>query len=73
MNKTIGGARVADEAMLNMALHLRDVEKLCLRDIASRLVITTGAKKGQHPSAPTVMRMLRDHDEQVAAAELESR
>jgi hypothetical protein len=26
-------------------------------------VITTGKKKGQHPSPATVMRMLREHDE----------
>ncbi|MER8002129.1 hypothetical protein [Streptomyces sp. NPDC095613] len=32
------------------------------------LVITTGAKKGQHPSPTTVMRMLREHDEQAATA-----
>ncbi|MEV5008482.1 hypothetical protein AB0K74_33250 [Streptomyces sp. NPDC056159] len=32
------------------------------------LGITTGAKKGQHPSPATVMRMLREHDEQTAAA-----
>lgn len=36
--------------------HLRDQE-MSLRDIAKRLVITTGAKKGQHPSPATVMRM----------------
>ncbi|MEV7239239.1 hypothetical protein AB0N06_36775 [Streptomyces sp. NPDC051020] len=36
-----------------------------LRDIAKRLVITTGAKKGRHPSPATVMRMLREHDEQT--------
>ncbi|MCK2145290.1 recombinase family protein [Streptomyces diastaticus] len=65
--KTIGGAGVTDGAMLSMALHLRDQE-MSLRDIAARLVITTGAKKGQHPSPATVMRMLRDHDEQTAAA-----
>ncbi|MET9376917.1 hypothetical protein ABZX98_22710 [Streptomyces sp. NPDC002992] len=35
-------------------------------DIAKRLVITTGAKKDQHPSPATVMRMLREHDEQAA-------
>ncbi|MGA5578389.1 recombinase family protein [Streptomyces koyangensis] len=58
--KTIGGAGVTDGAMLSMALHLRDQE-MSLRDIAARLVITTGAKKGQHPSPATVMRMLRDH------------
>ncbi|MFI0821357.1 hypothetical protein ACH4TX_37995 [Streptomyces sp. NPDC021098] len=52
--------------MLGMALHLRDQE-LSLREIAARLVITKGAKKGQHPSPPTVMRMLREHDERVAA------
>ncbi len=65
--KTIGGAGVTDDDMLSMALHLRDQE-MSLRDIAKRLVITTGAKKGQHPSPATVMRMLREHDEQAATA-----
>ncbi|MEV7939231.1 recombinase family protein [Kitasatospora sp. NPDC088264] len=60
--KTIGGAGVTDESMLSVALHLRGQE-MSLRDIAKRLVITTGAKKGQHPSPATVMRMLREHDE----------
>ncbi|MFI9041505.1 recombinase family protein [Streptomyces sp. NPDC053726] len=63
--KIIGGAGVTDDDMLSMALHLRDQE-MSLRDIAKRLVITTGAKKGQHPSPATVMRMLREHDEQTA-------
>ncbi|MFD4868623.1 hypothetical protein [Streptomyces sp. NPDC058412] len=62
-----GGAKVSDPTMLAMALHLRDAEKLSLRDIAHRLVITRGKKKGQHPSPATVLRMLRDHDEQLAA------
>ena len=48
--------------MLAVALHLR-TQGLSLRDIAARLVISTGKKKGQHPSPATVMRMLRDHDE----------
>jgi len=39
---------------------------MSLRDIAARLVITKGAKKGQHPSPATVLRMLREHDEQTA-------
>lgn len=39
--KTIGGAGVTDDSMLSMALHLRDQE-MSLRDIAKRLVITTG-------------------------------
>ncbi|GGJ58478.1 hypothetical protein GCM10010121_081420 [Streptomyces brasiliensis] len=39
-----------------------------LREIAERLVIPTGKKKGQHPSAATVMRMLRDHDEKALEA-----
>jgi DNA invertase Pin-like site-specific DNA recombinase len=65
--KTIGGAGVTDEALLSMALQLRDQE-MSLRDIAKRLVITTGAKKGQHPSPATFMRMLREHDEQAATA-----
>jgi hypothetical protein len=37
-------------------------------DIAKRLVITSGAKRGQHPSPATVMRMLREHGEQAATA-----
>ena len=65
--KAIGGAAVTDEAMLAVALHLRGQE-LSLRDIAARLVIATGKKKGQHPSPATVLRMLRDHDEKAAAA-----
>ncbi|MFI1569048.1 recombinase family protein [Streptomyces sp. NPDC020490] len=65
--KAIGGASVTDENMLAMALHLRN-QDLSLREIAARLVITKGAKKGQHPSPATIMRMLREHDEQTAAA-----
>jgi DNA invertase Pin-like site-specific DNA recombinase len=65
--KSIGGAAVTDDAMLAMALHLRGQE-LSLRDIAARLVIATGKKKGQHPSPATVMRMLRERDEKTAAA-----
>ncbi|MFC7585616.1 recombinase family protein [Nonomuraea antimicrobica] len=49
--KAIGGAAVTDEAMLSMAVHLRD-QDLSLREIASRLVITQGAKRGRHPSPP---------------------
>ncbi|MGP4110456.1 hypothetical protein ACTWP5_06010 [Streptomyces sp. 4N509B] len=51
--------------MLAMALHYRD-QGLSLRDMAAKLVITTGKKEGQHPSPATVMRMLRNHDEQTA-------
>jgi hypothetical protein len=54
--------------MLSMALHLRE-QGLSLRDIAAKLVITTGQQKGQHPSPATVMRMLRDHDEQTVTAD----
>ncbi|MGW3956364.1 hypothetical protein ACWEKM_36930 [Streptomyces sp. NPDC004752] len=64
--KTIGGAGVTDDHMLSMALHLREQE-MSLRDIAARLVITTGKKNGQHPSPATVMRMLREYDEQTTA------
>ena len=53
--------------MLVVALHLRGQE-LSLRDIAARLVIARGKKKGQHPSPATVLRMLRDHDQKAAAA-----
>ncbi|MEV4752909.1 recombinase family protein [Streptosporangium sp. NPDC049248] len=56
--KAIGGVGVTDDHMLSMALRLRD--------IAARLVITSGAKKGRPPSPATVMRMLRDHDQQSA-------
>jgi DNA invertase Pin-like site-specific DNA recombinase len=65
--KSIGGAAVTDDAMLAVALHLRGQE-LSLRDIAGRLVIATGKKKGQHPSPATVMRMLREHDVKAGLA-----
>ena len=65
--KAIGGAAVTDDAMLAVALHLRE-QNLSLRDIAARLVIAKGKKKGQHPSPATVLRMLREHDEKAAAA-----
>ncbi|MFG3223087.1 recombinase family protein [Streptomyces sp. NPDC048185] len=65
--KAIGGASVTDDTMLAMALQMRGQE-LSLREIAAKLVITKGAKKGQHPSPATVMRLLREHDEQTAAA-----
>ncbi|MFD5656306.1 hypothetical protein [Streptomyces hirsutus] len=43
---------------------------MSLRDIAARLVVTTGKKKGQHSPPPvTVMRMLREHDEHTSALE----
>ena len=48
--------------MLFMALHLRGQE-LSLRDIASRLVISKGKKKGEHPSPATILRLLREHDD----------
>jgi hypothetical protein len=63
--KIIPGAYVTGDAMLAVAFHLRGQE-LSLRDIAARLVIATGKKKGQHPLPTTVLRMLRDHDEQTA-------
>lgn len=63
--KSIGGVSVVDETMLSMALHLR-ASNHSLRDIAERLVITTGKKRGQHPSPATVMRLLRDHDRAAA-------
>lgn len=52
--------------MLATARRLRDDEHLSLREIASRLVIRTGKKRGQHPDPATVMRMLREHDDQTA-------
>lgn len=69
--KAIGGVKVTDDDMLAMALQLRGQE-LSLREMASRLVITKGTKKGQHPSPATVMRMLREHDEAAAAVTEES-
>ncbi|WP_246243296.1 recombinase family protein [Amycolatopsis pithecellobii] len=50
--KNIGGAAVTDDAMLSHALHLRDQQNLSLRDIAARLVITTGKKKDSTPPRP---------------------
>ena len=65
--KSIGGAAVTDEAMLAAALHLRGQE-MSLRDIAARLVIATGKKKGQDSSPATMMRLLSEHDKKTAAA-----
>lgn len=65
--KAIGGAGVTDDAMLAVALHLRGQE-LSLRDIAARLVISKGKKRGGHPSPATVLRMLREHDERAGSA-----
>ncbi|MDB1088720.1 recombinase family protein [Streptomyces sp. ACA25] len=65
--KTIGGAGVTDDSVLSMALHLRE-QAMSLRDTAKRLVITTGTKKGQHSSPATVMRMLREYNEQGTTA-----
>lgn len=56
---------VTGESMLSVARHLRGQE-MSLRDIAKRLVITTGAKKGRHLSPATVMRMLREQAERAA-------
>lgn len=66
--KAIGGVKVSDGGMLATALRLRDEEELSLREIAARLVIRTGKKRGEHPSAATVMRTLREHDERTARA-----
>lgn len=65
--KVIGGVKVSDDDILAMALHLRS-QGLSLRDMAARLVIAKGAKKGQRPFPATVMRMLRERDEQAASA-----
>ncbi|MCW2941344.1 MAG: resolvase [Actinomycetia bacterium] len=70
--KPIGGAGVTDNDMLSIALHLRGQE-LSLRDIASKLVITKGKKRGQHPSPATVLRLLREHDEAKAAVPVPAR
>ncbi|MEU7799602.1 hypothetical protein AB0J14_26815 [Micromonospora arborensis] len=40
-----------------------------MRDIAARLVITKGKKKGQHPTPATILRLLREHDEATTAAQ----
>lgn len=61
--KAIGDVEVSDEDMFAIALRLRDDERLSLREIASRLVIRTGKKRGRHSAPATVMRMLREHDE----------
>ncbi|WP_326639804.1 hypothetical protein [Streptosporangium sp. NBC_01755] len=50
-------------AGVDMYLNLRE-QNLGLRDIAARLVITKGKRKGRHPSPATVLRLLRERDEQ---------
>ncbi|GAA3466391.1 hypothetical protein GCM10018965_009430 [Nonomuraea roseola] len=49
----IGKATAIDPAMLSMALRLRD-QDLSLREIASRLVITQGAKRGRPGGAESL-------------------
>ncbi|MGD3112316.1 hypothetical protein [Streptomyces sp. YGL11-2] len=49
--KTIGGAGVTDEAMLDLALHLRS-QSMSRRDIATRLVITKGTRRASPPHPP---------------------
>ena len=51
--------------MLAAALHLRGQE-MSLRDIAARLVIATGKKKGQHPSPATALEEQRSEKYQHA-------
>ncbi|MCP9956570.1 hypothetical protein [Streptomyces sudanensis] len=53
--------------MPSTALRPRDQERV-LRGIAERLVVVPGTKKGRNPSPATVVRMLREHDEQAAKA-----
>nr|WSW62615.1 hypothetical protein OG513_30765 [Streptomyces sp. NBC_00998] len=64
--KTIGGAGVTDDHMLHGPPLCE--QEMSLRDIVARLAITTGKKKGQHPSPATVMRILREHGEQAVVA-----
>ena len=64
--KTIGGAVVTDDAMLGMALHLRE------QNLSLRHRRPTGhhqrQEEGSQPSPATILRMLRDHDERTAVA-----
>ena len=66
--KSIGGAGRHRRCDARRRRFTSGAKRLSLRDIAPRLVISTGKKKGQHPSPATVMRMLREHDEKTAAA-----
>ncbi|GGU65795.1 hypothetical protein GCM10010211_33780 [Streptomyces albospinus] len=42
---------VADNGMIATAAPLRDEEELSLREIAGRLVIRTGKKRGEQPGS----------------------
>jgi hypothetical protein len=53
--------------LLHSGGRVKHPHDLSLRDIAGRLVIAKGKKKGQHPAPATVLRMLREHDEKAAA------
>lgn len=59
--KTIGGVFVLDDEVTAEVVMLRD-QNLSLRQIASRVVIPSGAKKGKNPSPQTVMRVLQEYD-----------
>jgi hypothetical protein len=65
-DETIGAAADAAYMAARYRASQGSYAAASLREIAERLVISTGKKKGQHPSAATVMRMLRDHDEMSA-------
>ena len=67
--KAIGGAAVTDDAMLAVALHLRGQE-MSLRDIAARARYRHRQEEGPAPITGHVMRMLREHDEKAAAADV---
>ncbi|MFC8247629.1 hypothetical protein [Streptomyces chartreusis] len=62
--KAIGGVKASDEDMLATALRLHDDERLSPHHPHRK-------KRGHHPAPATVMRMLREHDEQTATAPLE--
>lgn len=48
--------------------HICGRQNLSLRDISARLDITKGRRRASTPSPATVLRMLRDHDDQTTAA-----
>lgn len=56
-----GRPPVMTEHMTTQALALRDAG-LGVRDIAMRLFIESGARRGQHPSFAAVAKALREHD-----------
>ncbi|MFJ8002668.1 hypothetical protein ACIQ7D_37155 [Streptomyces sp. NPDC096310] len=68
-DETIGAAADAANMVARYRASQGSYAAASLREIAERLVVSTGKKKGRDPSAATVMRMLRDDEKALEASD----